>query len=126
MRIVLGWLGLTDGDFDIDGGEFVGGIIIWGVVVVYFTYLESTGPGATLGKAVFKIRVADPGGGLPSRRQAFVRNAWMLLGIIPFLGGLAMIALAIVIAVAISSSPEGIGTHDQWAGGTHVLTGGPV
>lgn len=120
MAIILEIIGLGGGGFESDAGAFVGGVISSLVYVGYFTFLES-GRGQTLAKQVLNIRVVGPQGGLPTQDQAFKRNAWLLLGIIPILGGLATFVIAIVIAVAINSSPEGKGTHDEWAGGTRVL-----
>ena len=121
MAIILAIVGLSGNGFGTDAGGFIGGIISSLVYVGYFTYLESS-RGQTLGKQLLNIRTVGPQGGLPTQQEAFTRNAWLLLGIIPILGGLATFVLAIVIAVAINSSPEGIGTHDAWAGGTRVVT----
>lgn len=85
----------------------------------YFVILEST-QGATVGKKVLSLRVVGPDGGLPSTEVAAKRNVWMLLGILPFIGGLLSLIAVIVIIVTISQSPENRGYHDTFAG-TFVL-----
>jgi hypothetical protein len=49
------------------------------------------------------------------------RNAWMLLSMVPLLGGLAQLVVVIVIGVTINSDPFKRGWHDNFAGGTAVV-----
>jgi uncharacterized RDD family membrane protein YckC len=80
----------------------------------YFVFMESN-QGSTIGKRALGIEVHSPEG-MPTLEQAARRNAWMLLAIIPFLGGLAELGFAIAIGVSIGSSPIGQGFHDRFAG----------
>ena len=76
----------------------------------YFVYLESS-RGQTVGKMALNFKVIGPDGGLPSLEVAMRRNAWLLLSIVPFLGGLVQFVLAIVIGVTINAiRSSGAGT----------------
>lgn len=86
----------------------------------YFVYLEST-RGQTVGKMALSYKVIGPDGGVPSTEVAAKRNAYLLLGLIPILGGIAQFVLVIVIAVTISSDSFKRGWHDNFAGGTAVV-----
>lgn len=86
----------------------------------YFVYLESS-RGQTIGKQVLNIKTIGPDGNVPSTDVALRRNAWLLLSIVPILGGLAQFVLAIVIAVTINSDPFNRGWHDNFAGGSAVV-----
>jgi hypothetical protein len=66
------------------------------------------------------VRGAD-GFAKPDLKQSAIRNAFTLLPIIPFVGGLLGVVAMIVIAVTISGSPTRQGKHDELAGGTAVL-----
>ena len=55
--------------------------------------------------------------------QSAIRNAFTLLPIIPFIGGLLGFIAIIVIAVTINGSPTKQGKHDELAGGTQVVKG---
>jgi uncharacterized RDD family membrane protein YckC len=90
------------------------------LVFGYFVAMDVT-QGTTVGKRLLGMRVVGPDGGLPTGGQAAAREAFTLLGVIPFLGGLLSLIAAIVIAVSINSSPSGQGRHDDLAGGTRVL-----
>ncbi|MFC7958592.1 RDD family protein [Rhodococcoides kroppenstedtii] len=90
------------------------------LLFVYFVAMEVT-QGATLGKKILGLSVRGPGGGTITLQQSAIRNAFMLLTIIPFLGGLLAFIAYIVIAVTINSSPTKQGKHDEFAGGTQVV-----
>lgn len=102
------------------GASLLFGLLGSAIYVGYFVYLESS-RGQTIGKQVLNLRTVGAQGGNPTQQEAFVRNAWVLVGIIPFLGGLASLAIAIWIAISISNDPAGRGVHDNWAGGTAVV-----
>lgn len=86
----------------------------------YFVWLESSF-GATFGKQFLRLRTVGPNGRKPTTRAAMVRNAWILLGIIPFVGGLASATVGAWIAISIKQNGAGRGVHDRWAGGTAVV-----
>jgi uncharacterized RDD family membrane protein YckC len=97
--------------------------LAWGLFssvayLAYFVLLEASS-GQTLGKRILRLRTVGPDGGNPTQEQALKRNAWTLLGVIPILGGLATLAIAVWIAVSISRN--GYGPHDEWGGGTRVV-----
>lgn len=116
-------IGVGVGVVDSPGESFLFGILGSAVYLGYFVHLESS-RGQTLGKQLLRLRTVGPQGGHPTPREAFIRNAWVLVGIVPFLGGLASLAIAIWIAVTIGNDPAGRGVHDTWAGGTTVLRAG--
>jgi uncharacterized RDD family membrane protein YckC len=99
---------------------FAAGIVTTAVGYAYYVFLESS-RGQTLGKMALSFQVVGPDGGLPSTEQAAKRNAWLLLSILPVLGGLAQLVIAIVIGVTINSDPFKRGWHDNLAGGTAVV-----
>lgn len=80
----------------------------------YFVGLESS-RGATLGKSIVGIEVQGPDGGMPSLERAMKRNAWMLLGLIPVIGGVLWFVAVIAIMVTIASGSDMQGLHDEWA-----------
>lgn len=91
------------------------------LVFGYFVILDVSW-GTTLGKRLLGLEVRGPDGGAPTVRQAAIREAFTLVGAIPYAGpALALIAW-IVIMVTIDSSPTGQGKHDELAGGTRVST----
>lgn len=81
----------------------------------YFVWLE-TAQGATVGKRLLGLAVTDETGGRITPEQSFKRNWWLLLGLVPFIGGLAGLGVAIYIAATISSDPRNQGFHDRMAG----------
>jgi uncharacterized RDD family membrane protein YckC len=90
---------------------------------IYFVAFEST-QGWTPGKKLVGLSVRGPGGALkPTVRQSAKRNAFTLLTIVPYVGGLLALTAYLLIASTISTSPTLQGRHDQWAGGTWVVKG---
>ena len=90
---------------------------------VYFVAFEVT-QGWTPGKKLLGLSVHGPAGAAkPDARQSAIRNAFTVLTIIPFVGGLLAFIAIVVIAVTISGSPTKQGKHDELAGGTQVLKG---
>ncbi len=90
------------------------------IYIGYLSFLESS-RGQTIGKMVMKLRVLGPDGGNPSMEAALRRNAWVLLSIIPWFGGLLQLALAAYIGYTIYDNADNIGWHDTFAGGTRVI-----
>jgi uncharacterized RDD family membrane protein YckC len=89
----------------------------------YFVLFEVT-QGWTPGKKLLGLSVHGPGGQpKPDIKQSAIRNAFTLLSIVPFVGGLLGVIAIIVIAVTISGSPTKQGKHDELAGGTQVVKG---
>ena len=63
-----------------------------------------------------------PGGAAkPTLQQAATRNAFLLLNLLPCLGGILSFAAWVYIAVTIENSPTKQGKHDEMAGGTQVV-----
>lgn len=104
---LVGWgLGGTRGQ--------ITGLLVSLLWFSYFVWFESS-RGATVGKNILGIQVVGPQGGPPTTEQAMKRNAWMLLGLIPFIGGLLWLAAVIGIMITIASGSDMQGLHDQWA-----------
>ena len=107
-----------------DSYGYFAGAIVGLIPFAYFVGMEVS-QGWTLGKKILGLSVHGPGGAAkPTAQQSAIRNAFMLLSIIPFLGWLLGIAAEIVIGVTINNSPTKQGKHDELAGGTQVVQGG--
>jgi uncharacterized RDD family membrane protein YckC len=102
-------------------GQVIFGLATAVLGFAYFVYFESS-RGQTFGKQILGLRTLGAAGGNPTQAEAAKRNAFMLLNIVPLLGGLLVIVAYIVIAVTINSSPTKQGKHDEIAGGTQVVT----
>ncbi|WP_230594245.1 RDD family protein [Rhodococcoides fascians] len=102
-------------------GSLLFGIISAVLGFSYFVFLESS-RGQTFGKQLLGLRTVGVAGGNPTQAEAAKRNAFMLLNVVPLLGGLLVFIAYIVIAVTINSSPTKQGKHDEIAGGTQVIT----
>lgn len=88
---------------------------------LYFVLFEVSS-GSTPGKKLLGLHVNGSGRApKPSLKDSAVRNAYMLLNLIPWVGGLLWFISAIAIAFTISSSPTKQGWHDNAAGGTQVI-----
>lgn len=99
----------------------VTGIFTGLLMFVYFVALETT-QGWTIGKKLLGLSVHGPAGApKPDLSQSAIRNAFTLLPIVPFVGGLLAFIAMLVIAVTITGSPTKQGKHDELAGGTQVL-----
>lgn len=106
VGIVLGVMGLADGLFV----STLLSIAYFG----YYVYFEAN-QGATLGKKILNLKVVAADGSPPTMEAAAKRNAWMLIGLIPVLGGILGFIAVIVIAVTISSNAHNRGKHDEFA-----------
>ena len=99
----------------------VTGLFTGVLMFAYFVALETT-QGSTIGKKLFGLTVRGPAGApKPDLSQSAIRNAFTLLPIVPFVGGLLGFIAMVVIAVTITGSPTKQGKHDELAGGTQVL-----
>ena len=90
------------------------------LVYLYFAGGDALA-GRTPGKALFRLQVQAPGGGRPSWRQSLAREAFVLLGAVPYLGPLLALGSWGVIIATIRSSASGEGLHDRMAGDTRVV-----
>ena len=120
VGIVSGLLAALFGSSD---NIMVTGLFTGLLMFVYFVAMEVT-QGRTVGKMLLGMHVRGPAGApKPDFKQSAIRNAFTLLPIIPFVGGLLGVIAIIVIAVTISNSPTKQGKHDEMAGGTQVVKG---
>lgn len=88
---------------------------------LYFVLFEVT-TGSTPGKKILGLHVLGSGGSpKPSLKDSAIRNAYMLLNIISFVGSLLWLIAVIAIGFTISSSSTKQGIHDRFAGGTQVV-----
>jgi uncharacterized RDD family membrane protein YckC len=117
---------LTDGSGAFAGGGFAGGDDIAFLIVStllgygYAVWLEAS-RGQTVGKMAIGIKVIGPDGRIPANDVALRRNAWLLLNLVPVLGGILSFVAAVAIGVTISNDPFKRGTHDNFAGGSAVV-----
>ena len=96
-------------------------IILAVAVFAYFVALDVTW-GTTPGKRLLGLRVTGPAGARPTAGQAAAREAFTLLGAIPFIGPVLALAAWIAIVVTVAQSPQRQGAHDNLAG-TFVVSG---
>jgi uncharacterized RDD family membrane protein YckC len=80
----------------------------------YYVIFEGTG-GATLGKRLLHLQVIRADGHGASLGTALARNAWLLFGLVPWIGGLLQLAAVVVIAVTIATDEQHRGRHDRLA-----------
>lgn len=120
VGIVAGLLAVMMG---VSRNILVTGLFSGVLMFAYFVGMEVT-QGRTLGKMLLGLSVRGPGGApKPDVKQSAIRNAFTLLPILPYLGGLLAFIAYIVIAVTINGSPTKQGKHDELAGGTQVVKG---
>ena len=122
IAAIIGGSAGPAGSTQTDVAGFFAGIVTTFIGFAYYVWLESS-RGQTVGKMALGYRVVGPDGANPTPEVAAKRNAWMLLAIVPILGGLAQFVIAIVIGVTINSDPFKRGWHDNFAGGTAVVRG---
>ncbi|HME47614.1 RDD family protein [Mycobacterium sp.] len=107
--------------FHVSGDILITGLFSGLLTFIYFVAFEVT-QGWTPAKKLFNLSVHGPGGApKPSLQQSAIRNAFTLLAIIPYVGGLLALIAYIVIAITIHNSPTKQGKHDELAGGTQVV-----
>jgi uncharacterized RDD family membrane protein YckC len=122
--LIVGIIGFFVAFFaDFWSNIMVTGLFTGLLTFVYFVAFE-VAQGWTPGKKLLGLSVRGPGGSpKPDFKQSAIRNAFTLLPIVPFVGGLLAVIAFIVIAVTISGSPTKQGKHDELAGGTQVVKG---
>lgn len=91
------------------------------VVILYFALFDALA-GATPGKMRMGLRVQSMRGGRPTLTQSLLREAFTLLGAVPFIGPILAIAAWVWIIKTIQADPQGRGMHDAMAG-TRVVRG---
>lgn len=106
-------------------GKVIGFGFVWlaagtGIVLLYFVLMDVC-CGATVGKFALGLRVTGPSGGRPTLRQSLIREAFTVLGAIPFIGPFLALGAWIWIILTVRSSPRRQGKHDMLAGGTRVI-----
>ncbi|KAA8890768.1 RDD family protein [Nocardia colli] len=103
-------------------GATIGLSVVWTLVeLAYFVGMETT-QGTTLGKKILGLKVLAPGGAAKiDPATSLKRNLWLAANVIPCIGGLVSLGLAIYIMVTISQDPNKQGWHDKFAGGTQVV-----
>jgi uncharacterized RDD family membrane protein YckC len=107
--------------FDGNTRYYVAAIFGGLLTFAYFVLFESQ-MGRTPGKMLLGLTVHGPGGApKPTLQQSATRNLFLLLNLIPCLGGILSFAAWIYIAVTIENSPTKQGKHDEMAGGTQVV-----
>jgi uncharacterized RDD family membrane protein YckC len=94
-----------------------------GIVLLYFVLMDVC-YGATVGKFALGLRVTGPSGGPPTLRESLIREAFTMLGAIPFVGPFLALGAWIWIILTARSSPLHQGKHDILAGGTRVVLAG--
>lgn len=120
VGIVAGVLALL---FGASSNIMVTGLFSGVLMFAYFVAMEVT-QGRTVGKMLLGLSVRGPGGApKPDVKQSAIRNAFTLLTVIPYVGGLLAVIAYVVIAVTINGSPTKQGKHDELAGGTQVVKG---
>ena len=120
VGIVAGILAMI---FGASSNILVTGLFSGVLMFAYFVAMEVT-QGRTLGKMLLGLSVRGPGGApKPDFKQSAIRNAFTVLTIVPYVGGLLAVIAYVVIAVTINGSPTKQGKHDELAGGTQVVKG---
>jgi uncharacterized RDD family membrane protein YckC len=85
------------------------------LVLLYFAgSLALTG--TSVGKRLTGLEVVGVDGARPSPLAALRREAFTVLGAIPFAGPILALAAWTWIVLAIRRDPDGRGPHDRWAG----------
>lgn len=93
-----------------------------GVLTFGYFVLFEVAQGATPAKKLLGLEVRGPDGvSKVTPGQSAMRNAFTLLAVVPYLGGLLAFVAYVVIAVTINGSRTKQGKHDELAGGTRVI-----
>ncbi|MET8655159.1 MULTISPECIES: RDD family protein [Nocardia] len=103
------------------GGQIINGVLSTVALLAYFVGME-TSQGTTLGKKILGLKVVAPGGAPKLTPEVSLkRNLYVAAQIIPCVGGLISLGLAIYIIITTSQDPNKQGWHDKFAGGTQVV-----
>ena len=90
----------------------VGPMLFAAAQTAYFVVCESQF-GGTLGKRVFNLQVRKDDGSPIDARGAFMRNGFLLFGLIPYLGAIFTVLTFFVISVGVALSSDRRGPHDR-------------
>jgi uncharacterized RDD family membrane protein YckC len=104
-------------------GYGVGWLLMHALLVYGYFVAGDAVFGATFGKRLFGIAVRGADGERPGWGAAARREAFVLLGAVPFVGPLVALGAWIAIARAVRRGDAGF--HDRWAG-TRVVAALPV
>jgi uncharacterized RDD family membrane protein YckC len=85
------------------------------IVILYFVLMDVS-CGATLGKLALGLRVIGPTGSRPTVRESFTREAFTVVGAVPYVGPFLALGAWAWIIVTIRSSALRQGKHDALAG----------
>lgn len=98
---------------------WLAGVISTLIAMAFFVYFD-TNQGRTPGKSAMGLQIVGQDGGHPTQEQSIKRNAFILMQVVPGVGGL--MSLIGSIAVPITGSGDGWkrGWHDKMAG-TYVV-----
>jgi len=96
-------------------------LLLTALLVFGYFVVGDVAAGTTLGKAALGLRVEGPSGSQPALGAALAREAFVLLGAVPFAGPLLALVAWVSLFVTIRGNPLGQGWHDRWAGGTRVV-----
>ncbi|SBS70279.1 RDD domain containing protein [uncultured Mycobacterium sp.] len=106
-----------------DSYGILAGVVSGLVPFAYFVGFEVS-QGWTPAKKLLGLQVHGPGGAAkPTAQQSAIRNSFMLLSVIPWVGWLLHLIACVIIGVTINNSPTRQGKHDELAGGTQVVQG---
>lgn len=108
---------LAGGVLGFDARWLVGSAL---AIYAYFVLLDA-GWGTTVGKRVVGLRLVGTTGDRATVGEAMAREAFVLLGAVPFAGPVLALAAWIAIAVTVRRDPLGQGVHDRLGGGTTVV-----
>ena len=78
----------------------------------YFVIAESK-YGGTIGKRVFNLQVRHVDGSPIDARGAFMRNGFLLLGLLPYIGAIFTMLAFFAIGLGIALSSDRRGPHDK-------------
>jgi uncharacterized RDD family membrane protein YckC len=97
-------------------------LLIHALIVYLYFAVADTRFGKTPGKAMLGLQVTSSDGvSNPALKHSLIREAFVLVGAVPFAGPFLAIACWIGIAMTANKDELGRGFHDELAGGTRVI-----
>lgn len=114
VSLILAGMGLPAPTIALGGTEaWAQGAITAGLWFLYYVAFEAV-TGATLAKRIMNMKVVSETEGAAGLGPAALRNSWILLGLVPAVGGVLLLGAVVWIVVSIGRSNKGI--HDRLAG----------